>query len=298
MRRLLLLLMAVTLVGMTGCVTYNEDLTLQKDGSGIMKMHLAMNRQMVDQMQAMAAQFGDEGDEKGPLEEMQEDFDRDKIEASLKEAKTSVKLEAYDHQVTDDAYVWDMSFSFKDFADLNALDQTLGDAGESGQGASQSSPGQAQYVKQPDGTWIYTRSLEDTDEDADMMGGAGASGDEEMADDDTAGEYDAADDTGMADESESMDDESGEEAEAAPDSEDMEEQMEEFGKAMEQMGAMMQSMTAGADQMGFTFTVHFPGKILESNATRTEGNTAIWEFDMSQLQGGGATGGMMARIKP
>jgi len=43
-------------------------------------------------------------------------------------------------------------------------------------------------------------------------------------------------------------------------------------------------MEADAAKRRIHFSVTFPGKIIESNATRVEGKTAIWEYKLSEMQ--------------
>jgi hypothetical protein len=101
----------------------------------------------------------------------------------------------------------------------------------------------------------------------------------------------------VADEDSESEDEESADMDTSGDSEDAGDDMEEFGKAMEQMGQMMQAMTEAAQKSSLTFTVTFPGKIVESNATRVEGNTATWEYKLADLEGEQEPV-MTARIKP
>ena len=297
MRRLLSVLVLIALAALAGCINYEEHVQIQKDGSGTLTMHMAMDRHMIDQMQTMAEQFGESDSD--PLEDVRSDLNRDKIESQFKETGSRLKLTKYDEQVTDDAYVWDLAISFPHYDDLKDFD--MGD-GESGHHDSDG-PGQFTYEKQPDGTWLYRRGM-DEGAKADIPGSGGAmdQGDSESAE---AGESpgmdeedaDGGDWESVADEdSESADEESAEMG-AGGDSEDVGEGMEEFGKAMEQMGQMMQAMTEAAQKSSLTFTVTFPGKIVESNATRVEGNTATWEYKLDDLEGEQEPV-MTARIKP
>jgi len=64
--------------------------------------------------------------------------------------------------------------------------------------------------------------------------------------------------------------------------------MEEFAAAMEQMMAALQNMKV-------KITVTLPGKIVESNATKIEGNTAIWEYAGSEAME--ASSVLSARVK-
>jgi len=80
---------------------------------------------------------------------------------------------------------------------------------------------------------------------------------------------------------EKPDDESAAEDEpATPDKpEDVSKSMEDASKAMAIMGKLM----AHAGELSIKQSITFPGKILENNATRVEGNTAYWEMDSSSM---------------
>jgi hypothetical protein len=67
--------------------------------------------------------------------------------------------------------------------------------------------------------------------------------------------------------------------------------MEEFGKAM---GEGMEQMMAGMMEGGFTYTVHFPGEVLsvEGPGASKEGSTATWKLDFGDMMGAGMSGGM------
>jgi hypothetical protein len=292
MHRLLSVLVLAGLVSLAGCVTYEEHVQIRKDGSGILSMHMAMDRQVIERMQAMAQQFGQ--DDSDPLEDIRSDMDKEKIEKNLAESGSKLELTEYDQQVTDDAYVWDLTIAFPHYSDLKDLHMGDEDAAESDSDA----PGQFTYEKQVDGTWLYRRGMDE--EEGDLMGSEGAmeDGDSEAESDEDAAWMEEKEDDAAGD-SESMAEEEAESAEAGEaETDTTADGMEEFGKAMEQMGQMMQAMTEAAAKSSLTFRVTFPGKILESNATRVEGSTAIWEYKLSDLEGAGEEPVMTARIKP
>lgn len=57
MKRLILLPALLLVFLMQGCVNYNEWLTLNKDGSGTMKMRVAIDEDLRAQMKATMEQF-------------------------------------------------------------------------------------------------------------------------------------------------------------------------------------------------------------------------------------------------
>ncbi len=68
------------------------------------------------------------------------------------------------------------------------------------------------------------------------------------------------------------------------DMEDISAAMENAGRSMELMGALMASI----DEMSIISRISFPGEIIQQNAHKVEGNTCIWEFNsdnMMQMQG-------------
>ena len=76
--------------------------------------------------------------------------------------------------------------------------------------------------------------------------------------------------------------------------------VEAIDTMMAQMGTMMTGM---ADMMTKAFknhkmrmTVKFPGKVVESNATSTNGNTAVWEYKFTDMAK--APKQLQATIKP
>jgi phage terminase small subunit len=75
------------------------------------------------------------------------------------------------------------------------------------------------------------------------------------------------------------------------------EQQEKMDEAMENLGEGLQSMFARMDKAHVKITATFPGKIIESNATSVEGNTATWEYKGQALMTAGVPT-LTARIQP
>jgi hypothetical protein len=54
--------------------------------------------------------------------------------------------------------------------------------------------------------------------------------------------------------------------------------------SLKQFTAQTDSIAQVMDQHKMRFSITFPGKIIETNATTIDGNTAIWEYTLKELQ--------------
>jgi len=61
---------------------------------------------------------------------------------------------------------------------------------------------------------------------------------------------------------------------------------EQIEEASSQLGAMESMVESALEDFSVVFRIEAPFEILEHNATRQEGNTLIWEYDESNLEGG------------
>ncbi len=302
MRRLFLIVSLAALAALAGCINYSEDLKLNPDGSGTVAMRFALNRAFMDQMGQMAAGSGDSASD--PVARMRSSFDRGRIEKQLDAAGAGVKLLDYEEAVSDSEYAWNMTFSFAHYGDLERmntlfnLDEDAGDeaapaAGgdddaQAATGGEESPSPELTYEKQADGTWLFRRSLEDAGADEGMGDDVGAAGEDSEAwsEDEEDGEE------GVSGSDSPLEESAGDTA--AADSGSVED-MQDLDTAMEDAMQQMASMWKDA---GATFTVHFPGTIVESNATRTEGNTAVWSFTLRDMAPGASMKAMTARVRP
>ena len=66
---------------------------------------------------------------------------------------------------------------------------------------------------------------------------------------------------------------------------------------MEGFAAGMEAMTEGMKNAHLKIAVTFPGEIVESNATKIEGKTAIWEYTGPELMMGGTAEEMTATVR-
>jgi len=118
-------LLALLLVVSVGCIKIDQDLTINKDGSGTMAVRYGMSEQTITQMEAMKEMTKNmpqmEGEEV-PEDENPFDFDEETIREGFKELeKDGIKLESVKSETKDAWKYMDITFSFKD---LNALAET------------------------------------------------------------------------------------------------------------------------------------------------------------------------------
>lgn len=266
-RRVLLGLVLLAAVAMMGCFDYQEFMVLNKDGSGTLEMRLAMDMAMIEGMEAMAESFGAEEVEE-PVEE-EEFISKNNIEKYLKENDAGVKLLSYEELEEEGMKVWKIKYSFEDLNSIHHITGSLNEDFDQMDDFAEDEPAaeeedddtpELSFAQQDDGTWLFERGM-DT---GDQMPGMGMEGDMGMMDD-----------TGDVDyEEEPYDDQPAEEEEEM--SGDDTTAMGDFAKQMEEMSRMM-------SKVGVKLTVQFPGEVVESNATKVEGNTATWEYKMSEM---------------
>lgn len=264
----------VLMAGLTaGCFDYEEELVLNKDGSGRISFHYAIEKEYLRQMEeltkSMQAMMGaDTSEVESPFAEWSEES----IREVLAEGEGGVELVSYQAGEDEAVQTWDMKFAFEDVNRMGEVWMALypddGDEFEDEEYAvEEEAAGEEElmllFTQQDDGTWLFRRPLDMDDE-------MGEEPDEYGYDD--AGEYEDADVYGDAEEHGEVD-EYGEpggetEGESAADS---------FAQDLE---AGMKEMFAGHR---IRFAVTFPGKVIESNATSVEGNTAVWEFAVEEV---------------
>lgn len=63
MKRILITAVIVFCLMIVGCIKYDQEITLNKDGSGTVALHYAMSQAMVQQMEAMASMASQMGEE-------------------------------------------------------------------------------------------------------------------------------------------------------------------------------------------------------------------------------------------
>lgn len=253
------LLVAVMLV--SGCFDYEEKLVINSDGSGQMTVHYAMDKEYLEQMEQMRLELvellGDEDTAGGALTDM---WSEKLIRKALEEQGQGASLLAYEESESETARMWDMTFSFDDINRLHvvmdALYEDPADELDEDTAAADDSDEMPEliFVQQDDGTWLFTRPMGDDENDIA----------EEFYD-----EEDAAYDDGY----------DGDYAEE--DSEDASFKEDSLSAAADEM---TEELTAMFEGHSVKVEVVFPGKVIESNATHVDGNTAVWEYALTELE--------------
>lgn len=198
------------LVAAAGCVKMNQEMTINKDGSGTMTMNYGMSEQMVAQMEAMQAMGGEDADDSNGF-----DFDVESIKKDMSNLETDgIKLKDI-KSVTKDGWRYiKMDMAFKS---LEALSKTEYFGEDSGITLTKNDKGNYVLEQKPEG-----------------MGGDASTPEEK-----------------------------------------------------EQQKMMMNMMAAQFKGMEVSWKMTLPGKIIESNADKTDGNTVSWKysFDESGIDG-------------
>ena len=269
-RKTVIAFVALVALGL-GCVDYDEQLHLNKDGSGRVSMKMAIDDENYQLMKEMAESFGETG--AGPMG----DVDETRIRAELKERNSKAKLEKYTESTRGGDRVWEMAFTFTGGDDLADIGAALDEEG------SPHAP--FTYEKQPDGSWLYRRDLEMDEEET------GAAVDMK------AGEMGLPAGIG-----EDFDPENFDAEEFAKKMEKQMEQLQKMAQKMETMEPQLEerkeSMEADAENRSVRFAATFPGNVIESNATKVEGKTAVWEYTIAELQAmEGKMPALTARVK-
>jgi len=255
MNRILLVIMSVTLLMFAGCIDYREEITINEDGSGTIKLHYAIEREYMDQFDAVSEMDGEEGSsDEGDIPSEEE------IKEMISTGNANVELISYSYQESEEWETWEMEFSFESiagFADLGiALSEDEDPVGP-----------EVSYTKQDDGSFLFQRYFggeslgempaDESGEDVDLP--------------DSADYYEA-----MAAMTEAMQQMSEEQQMEGMDDDSMQQMMAEYAQGMS-------DMTEGINRAMIRLEVHFPGEVVESNATSTEGNTAIWEYSGEKM---------------
>lgn len=267
MRRMLLggLIIAMALA-VLGCIDYAETLELNADGTGTMTTHMVMHKKYFEEL-ASLGQMSDSAS----AADMFTFVKREDIEKKVKTTKGKVKLLDFKETTTDSTVAYDMKFSFTDLQEMLQVSGNMGDGEEM---AAPAVKREVKFAKQASGNWLFTRDFADSAA-AQMM---------------QTPEPGEVDDSEEAAESEELTEsfEGSDEPDRADDVYESMEVMDSLGEAMgdavNDMGEMMTTMmeTAFAGRK-IILTVKFPGQIVETNATRTEGNAAIWEYSFVEL---------------
>ncbi len=125
MRKWIWIMGLVLAVALTGCIKVDQVITLNKDGSGNVKLTYGMSEQSIKQMEAMAdmsKQMAEQQGEEAPEDEKPFEFDEDEIAQDFKDlAEEGITLNSVDVEEKDGWKYVNVDF---DFADIGKLDST------------------------------------------------------------------------------------------------------------------------------------------------------------------------------
>lgn len=264
---LMLALLCALLIA--GCIDYEETLELKADGSGTMAMHLTVYKKYFEVMSEMMASFSADSVQDSSMFKL---FTRKDLEKKLKERKSTVKLLDFKEQMTESTVVYDLKYSFKDLQEMIEISGQMGkNEMMGGSGSEPTSKSEITFRQDKSGQWQYARGFEAADM-GEMIQPEEDTSEPESASLDTAGSADSL---------------------AEP-------LAEAFDTAMAQMGSLMtgmtEMMTKAFANHKMRMTVKFPGTVVKSNATSTNGNTAVWEYKFTDLTK--APKQLQATIKP
>ena len=160
MKKWIWALSLVAIIALTGCLKMEQDITLNKDGSGNVKFVYGMSEQTIKQMESMKemsksmAKEGEEAEDDNDFE-----FDVDKVKKGFEEMKAQGITLNSATVTTEDGWTY-MNIDF-DFKDVSKLDDTPVFKNVS-------------IIKNADGNYVITSKM-----DSNNMGG-GDAGAEQM----------------------------------------------------------------------------------------------------------------------
>lgn len=280
MKRIILALFVVATMMIAGCIDYSETITLNADGSGSIKFHYGIDKAMMQQMDSLSSSLGDAGAVPGGMDE--DIWTKEEIETSLKKEHPGIKLVDYREFENDDWKIWEIEFTFDNLALFEVFSTVMDEATED----AKQSEADRTYVRQDDGLFLFTHRFHAAD-NSDMMAPP-----VDFSDFDMPGITDESEDQ-YADESFGEDSETDVEYD---DTTDYEQGIEELGDAMTGLAEGMGSMMSSIGKAKVRISVTFPGEIIETNATNTDGNTATWEYSGMGLMNASTTD-MTAKIR-
>jgi hypothetical protein len=260
-----------------GCIDYEETLELNADGSGTMAMNVTIYKKYFDAMSEMMGSLSADSVKDSAMFKL---FTREDMEKKIKEHKSTVKLLDFKEQLTDSTVVYNLKYSFKDLQEMLKIsgqmgkNEMMGGAGSESVSEEASEPAakpEITFSKDKSGQWQYARGFE-----------AAEMGEMMLPSEDSTKPQEASLDTVKTVDSLGK-----------PLAEAVDTLMEQMGSAMAGMKDMM--MKAFADRK-MRMTVKFPGTVMTSNATSTNGNTAVWEYKFTDMAK--APKQLQATIKP
>ncbi|MFH1038525.1 MAG: hypothetical protein V1789_07670 [PVC group bacterium] len=127
MRKWIWFFSLIAAVALAGCIKMDQDITLNKDGSGSVKFMYGMSEQTINQMQTMSEMNKQEGDDQ-PEDDNPFEFNEEKVKkefAALKDKGITLKSVK---TTTENGWKYmHVEFDFKDISQLNDAD-VMGDS--------------------------------------------------------------------------------------------------------------------------------------------------------------------------
>jgi len=126
MRKWIWVIGMTTLIALSGCIKMEQDITLNKDGSGNIKFMYAMSEQTINQMKAMAEMGAEEGVEVETDDAFE--FDEAKVKKNFEDLKDQgITLKSVKSETRDGWKYMHIDFDFEDIAKLNET-EVVGDS--------------------------------------------------------------------------------------------------------------------------------------------------------------------------
>ncbi len=118
----------IAVVALTGCIKMDQDITLNKDGSGNVKFTYGMSEQTINQVKAMAEMNRQTEGEEQTEESNPFEFDEAKVKKEFEALKDKgITLNSVKTTTEDGWKYMNVDFDFKDIAQLNDAD-VMGDS--------------------------------------------------------------------------------------------------------------------------------------------------------------------------
>jgi len=257
------------IAALCGCLDYEEELALEADGTGTIRMRISMEEQQALLATMILGETTQYEGEDSSAEAGAGMFARTNIEKSLRLRKSRAQLVSYAFSDEADRWVWDITFSFGHVDDIAQIAASLFPTGmiptEDSSGAVRELPPMVIFADQDSGSWLFTRPLATEQRFGALPEGYDGDYDEYLPDSVSASDY----------ESEVSD---GEDT-ARP-------QTDSTWDSALVYEETMTDMIAELAQYRIRFSVTFPGEIAESNADSVFGKSAVWVFPMSELVSG------------
>lgn len=278
------------LAGLAGCIDYEENIIINRDGSGTIETRYTIEKKYFELLGPMYYQL-DEANEGNPsmIDSIKQLFGRQAIEKTLAARGAVVILEGYESSETEENLIYNLKFSF---ADLNQAAFLISGAAPT-QNADTAVTMPPIFSKQPDGAWLYQRPLVNTEQGESESEWTPSEAElaeiEEIYDttlavpiDSAFGEYESGGQLEMTEESVASEYEDSTFLQS--DSGDLSAKAIDSIEDFDDFAAAMREMNERMARHKIRLSIQFPGTIIESNATQVKGNKAVWEYKLSEIR--------------